>query len=212
MKKIVKLEADGLIKGVYLGNRNKHVYLTNEGIKYTVYDKTYEPVPEELAHDIQVGRIVQDLLCYSKVIDATMYHQIDNKLISPDAVIQMDSDEELFNVAIELELTQKSQTRVKAKFNRYNVSSEFDYCIFISQKETLIKTYQRFLKDLNPELSGKFFFIIMDEFSGFRPILDQMKCFYNGELITVKGLFGTKINDRIPDRLIPNPLRPELNS
>ena len=196
MKKILKLESDGLIKGTYLGNKNKHVYLTDLGIKFTVFDKTYEPSPEELAHDLQVGRIVQELLSYSKIREATMYHQIQDNYINPDATVLMENDDETYNVAIELELTQKSQSRVKAKFNRYGVSADYDYCIFLSHKRTLINTYQRYLGEFKNYLSEKFFFILIDEFDGFKPILNQMKCFHRGQMIDHNGLLGSKTGDR----------------
>lgn len=201
MKKISKLQADGLVKSVYLGNRKKHVYLSEFGIQLTPFDKTYEPVPEELTHDLQVGKIVQEFPSYPNVVEATMNHQISDNHVSPDATMLINKKNKTFVIAIELELRQKSRTRVKSKISRYNVSQDYDYCLFISQKENLLNTYQRFLSEYTENFRKKFFFVQIEEFSGFKPILNEMKWTHKSNIIRHENIIGKKsTSDLCADR------------
>ena len=65
--KVNKLQKDGIVASKFLGTRNKYVYLTERGIAHTSFDKTYEPVSEEITHDLLVGKVAQELSKYSKV-------------------------------------------------------------------------------------------------------------------------------------------------
>lgn len=190
--KIKYLEKLGIVKGIFVGNKKKHVYLTDIGIQFTRHDKTYEPIETELLHDLLTGKILHELMNYSGVIDVTMYHQLNDYHINPDGVIRVFNDGEEFTIAIEVELNQKSQKRVKEKYSKIGKSQDYDYCFFISNKEKLINTYKRYLSEMEEEVRNKIMFIEKENLSSSNVNLLESKCFYLGEEVDLVSMLGKK--------------------
>ena len=187
------LETQGVIESKYFNNKLKYIFLTDLGLKYTGADQTFSPKEEELTHDIICSKVVQELFKYSNVIDANMYHQIKRSGLNPDAELIIQKENE-YKVALEIELTQKSQRRIKAKFEKYAGSAELDYCVFITNKQRIIDTYSRFLREMKEPIQEKFFFVFGENLLGVNRILDNSQCSYQGEKVPMESLFGKKID------------------
>ena len=106
-----------MVKSVNLGRKRKHVYLSNTGIKFTNYDNTYELTDECMNHDVIVGTALRAFLKYPNCYNGRMFHQIVENNISPDAVLSGEKGGNEYELAIEVELTQKSSRRVKSKYS-----------------------------------------------------------------------------------------------
>ena len=189
LKKVRTLETHGLIKGVLLGRKNKHIYLTNKGLKYTGHDYTYEICDENLTHDLIVSRVLKTLLTHESFIDGKMFHQIAVDKIFPDAEVKACKNGELYKLALEIELTQKEQSRVKEKYRRYASGCNFTYGVFITNKTTLFKTYCRYLQEMKEDIQEAIILILDKQMTATKFNYEKSECFYLGTSVSFAQLF-----------------------
>jgi hypothetical protein len=189
LKKVRILETHGLIKGVLLGRKNKHIYLTNKGLKYTGHDYTYEICDENLTHDLIVSRVLKTLLTHKSFVDGRMFHQIAVDKIFPDAEASACKNGELYKLALEIELTQKEQSRVKEKYRRYTSGSIFTYGAFITNKRTLFKTYCRYLQEMKEDIQEAIILILDERMTATKFNYEKSECFYLGKSVDFSQLF-----------------------
>ncbi|GEM_PF-1306982 len=193
-KKVRKLEAHGLIKSVLLGKKSKHVFLTNKGLTYTPYDHTYEISDENITHDIIVGKVLKELIAMPQFIDGRMFHEIAVEHLLPDAQVVGVKNKETYKLAVEVELTQKSQSRVKEKYRRFGRDNNFNYAFFITNKETLFKAYKRYLLEMNSATQEAIILMLNKSLSVSNLEIEKGQCFYNGIETSFDGLFSDKNN------------------
>mgnify|MGYP001609354658 CR=1 FL=1 len=189
LHKVQKLERHGLIRGVLLGRKNKHVFLTQKGIKYTPYDTTFEISNENLTHDLIAARVLRDLLNYKGFKEGRMYHQITSDKLLPDAEIIGAKNGETYRMALEVELTQKSQDRVKEKFRLYGNGQGFSYALFITNKETLFNTYKRFLLEMKADVQDGVILLLDKSLSVTKFSYARAECFFMGKTMCFEDLF-----------------------
>ena len=189
LKKVRTLETHGLIKGVLLGRKDKHIYLTNKGLEYTGHDYTYEICDENLTHDLIVSRVLKTLLTHKSFVDGRMFHQIAVDKIFPDAQVTAHKNGELYKLALEIELTQKEQNRVKEKYRRYASGSVFTYGVFITNKETLFKTYCRYLQEMKEDIQEAIILILDKQMTATKFNYEKSECFYLGKNVSFAQLF-----------------------
>lgn len=189
LKKVRTLETHGLVRGVLLGRKNKHIFLTNKGLKYTPYDYSYEICDENITHDLVVGKVMKELIKLPQFVDGKMFHQIPIEKIYPDAEVIGSKNKENYRLALEIELTQKSETRVKEKFRRYGREEVFNYVLFITNKESLYKAYKRFLEDMNSEIQEAIILMLDRNMSVTKFNYDSSLCLYMGQETEFSTLF-----------------------
>ena len=189
-KKVRKLEDFGLVKSVNLGRKRKHLFLTNSGIKFTQYDQTYELCDESLSHDVIVGNVLRSFLGFPNFVNGRMFHEIPDNDLAPDALVTGIKTKREYELAIEVELTQKSSTRVKSKYSRYLRSKSFDYCIFITNKEGLFRTYKRFLGEMNTDVQSKIILMYAPDLSPNEFSFYASECHFKGQTKKFEEIFG----------------------
>lgn len=189
LKKVRTLESHGLIKGVLLGRKNKHIYLTSKGLEFTGHDYTYEICDENLTHDLIVSRVLKTLLDHKSFVDGRMFHQITVDNIFPDAEATVHKKGEIYKLALEIELTQKSQNRVKEKYRRYASGNVFTYGVFITNKESLFKTYCRYTEEMNEEIQEAIIIILDKHMTATKFNYENSECFYLGMKTSFSHLF-----------------------
>ncbi|OFZ38153.1 MAG: hypothetical protein A2504_17000 [Bdellovibrionales bacterium RIFOXYD12_FULL_39_22] len=155
LKKIQKLEQTNFIKCTYLGNRAKYFYLSSKGIKLVGVENGYEMADENLAHDIITGVVLRGLQAFKTFTDGQMLSHDGASKVNADAKIIGIKDENKFKIDLEIELTQKSKNRIQTKFARHAMSSESDYCFYITNKLGLYKSYCSYLSSMSEK--GKAF-------------------------------------------------------
>lgn len=191
-KKIRFLENLGIIKSVNIGKNIKHIYLSNKGLQYTPFDNSYEISEDNLNHDLTVSNTLKTLLKYKCFKNGKMFHQITQDEIYPDAMLEGIKDEMSYKLALEIELTQKSQQRVKEKFIKYSNSKFFDYALFLTPKDSLSKAYKNFLKNMSEEIQET---IIISHDENLGPLnsnFEKAKCYYMNEEVSFSDVFGIK--------------------
>jgi len=187
--KVKTLEKEGFVRSVNLKRKRKHIFLSNKGIQLTGHDNTYEITDESLGHDILVGTALRSLLENDLFLDGRMFHEVDESDINPDAVITGSKDSLTYELAIEVELTQKSSSRVKSKYSRYFRSKSFDYCLFITNKESLYKAYKRFLGEMTKEVQGKIILMHTEKLRPDQFIYEGEQCYFKGEDKNFEDIF-----------------------
>lgn len=192
LKKVRQLEISGLIKGVSMGGKEKYIYLTNKGLQYTGHDHTYEISESNLTHDIIVGRVLKQLLKMDQFIDGKMFHQVADFDVFPDALISGVKNDSTYKLALEIELTQKSEPRVKEKYRRYGRNTVFNYALFITNKWTLYNTYKRFLLEMNQETQAAIILLFDQNLNMKGMNTDNNKCTYLGKETSFSDLFSEK--------------------
>ena len=197
LKKVRTLETHGLVKGVLLGRKNKHIYLTNKGLRYTGHDHTYEICDENITHDLVVGRVLKELIKSPQFIDGKMFHEIPVENIFPDAEVKGVKDNQTYKLALEIELTQKSESRVKEKYRRYGREKVFNYVLYITNKEGLFKTYKRYLEEMNRDIQEAVILMFDKTLSVTSFKRENAKCFYQGKETTFTDLFGESSLEKI---------------
>ncbi len=190
LHKVRKLENHGLVKGILLGKKNKHIFLTNKGLQYTPYDKTYEICDENITHDVIVGKVLKELLRLESFFNGKMFHQIISDKILPDAEIEGQKDGECYRLALEIELTQKSQDRVKGKYRQYARGNVFNYGLFITNKMTLFKAYKKYLEEMKSEIQESIILLYDRKLTEINFDYQSSECFYMGQMTSFKELFG----------------------
>ena len=189
LKKINRLESAGLVKAVFVGNKKKHLYLSQGGIEHTYHNSTSEISQENLRHDLITGMVMRDLLGWSGLTQGRMFHEFDRGCLIPDGELVGVKESKNIKVALEVELTQKSKDRVKEKFGVYCDKSNYDFCLFVTNKESLFKTYQRYLQEMNMEVQAKVLLVLDITLRCSQSNLSEGICFYMGELRKFRELF-----------------------
>jgi hypothetical protein len=189
-KKILKLEKEGLVKSIFVGRRQKHLFLSNKGLEFTPFDSSYEIAQENLNHDLTVAKVLKTFLSYPNFKAGKMFHQIVEDHIYPDALVEGEKNGNKFQLAIEVELTQKEQNRVKQKYIKYAKSNYFDYAIFITHTEALYDAYIKYLREMNREIQSAIILMHDRYLTPYREEFKQALCFYQGKKINFVKMFG----------------------
>jgi len=189
LSKVRKLESHGLVKGVLLGRKDKHIYLTNKGLKFTGYDYTYEICDENITHDLITGRVLKELIKTPYFIDGKMFHEVAIDNLFPDAEVKGIKDNIRYNLALEIELTQKSESRVKEKYRKYGRERNYNYVLFITRKEALFKTYKRYLEEMSSDVQEAVILMIDKNLSVKKFNQEDATCFYQRQITNFNKLF-----------------------
>ena len=171
-----------------IAKKKKHLFLTKKGLEFTRYDYTYEICDANITHDIIVGTVLRKLLKFDFFHNGKMFHQINFEKILPDAEIYGGKKGNFIKMAIEVELTQKDQDRVKSKYIQYGREHYFNYCLFITNKAPLYKTYKKYLESMNLNIQKKIILLWDNELSTINFMPQDLECFYMGKTMPFKDL------------------------
>lgn len=206
--KIRALEANGFIKSLQKGYSRKQVYLTKKGLKLTPYNHLPEQENETLTHDMYVGRILRTLNKLPEFLNPQMEDFVENHFtldnVEPDGSIEYENDDKSWSLALEVELFQKTKSRVKRKYSAY-LRSSFDYVLYFSTKPNLIRNYLNMANDMITDVQKKLIFVSapnlrIDSFN-----IEETHCFHPGtssEFPTFRDLLNSNLfqNSSNPDR------------
>jgi hypothetical protein len=153
-KLITGLEKSGVIKTTRDNQtRRKFVFLTKSGeLQLGSHGSSIGINVDNFDHDSRVSIIAHELLRFDSINEVILEHEIvGDKRIgernphTPDAVIAGQRKGNKFKMAFELELTQKSSSRLKEKFRHYLDTTVYDYILYFFTSEGLLKSYKKFL-------------------------------------------------------------------
>lgn len=162
---------------------------------------------ESLTHEAIVTLLCFELTTYEIFNSVKLPHEITggsydsgiNRL--PDAIIEGLHRNNPFKLALEVELTRKSRTRVQNKVEDYLINSVFDFIFYVFNDKSTFEAYQKFINEIvskpiyqQERRNHEARFIL-----GYAPRLIANKCklneieiFYSGKKTKLESIFGKR--------------------
>lgn len=149
--KIVKnLERKGIINGYRdFFSRKRYIYATELGNDLLLKGGSFSPNHHNLFHDAKMAEIIQQARHFEDFQSFKLEHEIRkfsysdyDKDCYPDALlVKNKGDDQVFDIAIELEITQKSKPRICRKYNNFINSRKYDVAAYFFSDESVWKRY-----------------------------------------------------------------------
>ena len=157
-KLIQRLEKKELLKTKYFDNPpQKLVYLLPDVYKY-FREKDYPVIDSTtLGHDAIAASLASKFSKLDYVNSVEMAHEFSNsqnwnkaKMLDPDVVLYIEKKRK-YTVAVEIELSKKCISRLREKFLRYKSSDYYDFVIYITNNEEVLRSCLKRLNELVKE-------------------------------------------------------------
>ncbi len=135
-------------------SKKKFVYLSPKGEKYLALGNNPCAISSEtLVHDIKVTEISKALFDQGLVDQIDLEHQILDKRnfkttykVIPDAILHFSKNSFNYRIAMELELTRKSNARIIEKVRQYNSSEYYHYLMYLFPSMKLMEKYNEVIR------------------------------------------------------------------
>lgn len=178
-------------------NKKKYVYLSSLGEReLSPEEKTNSLSKDTLIHDILVSDFTKVLVSKGWMDHVTLEHELNNKKgfkvnykIIPDALLEGEKNKTKFNMALELELSRKSNQRIVEKAKLYESSSYYNYVLYVFSKNSMMLKYKEVIGEAISDLSRKFIFFSLEDLNNLDFSVEQKNgCFKNKE-VSLKEIF-----------------------
>lgn len=152
-RNVRKLEKYKYLKSTKGRKGQKFLVLTSLGSKFTCFDAFYDDTHSGMFHDLVATRVLKTLKREPIFVGAYCTTGIQTSTKSPDGEITfVKSDDKRYTLAIEIELTQKSKSRIREKFGYYaNYCNEYKHAIYVFNKRSTFESYKNVLGECNDE-------------------------------------------------------------
>lgn len=187
--RVRRLEKEGLINSVLGSNKRKYLSLTNEGMKFspTAFESSD---PATFNHDL-ISSTVASTLLRKDIFEFVERRLSDECLdLEPDGYLKGKKLEQVYLMALEIELTQKSKKRVTEKFNKYSECNDFDYCLYLTNKRSLYNSYCKILDSLEEKVREKIIIAIDEKLSPTCFRYKDTNCYFQGKELHLNNLLG----------------------
>ena len=191
-----QLEKGGVLKSYRKpGGGRKYIYLTPLGERLMGLGEAPTSITTEtLLHDLRASELARELLSRGWIDSVSLEHELHNKRqfgssgrIVPDAHLEGSKSGKRFKIALEVELTVKSHSRVEEKIRHYQSQSFYDYCLYFFPKISHLENFQEFVTTrIGPEVSKRLMCFCWDWGSP----LNESKGYFKGQSMTLKELFA----------------------
>jgi hypothetical protein len=145
--------------------KEKYLYLEIEGIKYLGLEGVPLIKREQRYHDALVVKISRYLnqfnFCKEVYLDTEIQKMMTRYDRIADASFVGIKEDNEFNMAIELELNQKSRDRIKKNFEFYSSSSHFNYALYVFYKSSTFNSYKKVVNELS-EVARKRIILLLE--------------------------------------------------
>lgn len=197
-KKIQYLVNQNLLHYKTLYKGKKYFYLSEIGLSFTNYTRTFMPIEDSLTHDLICFDVVREFLKFKNIIDGGLEYKEHYNTI-PDGYICGLNNNNLFTFALELELTQKSKKRVQEKFLNY-YHSDFNYVLYITNKKAVYYKYQDYLTEMNTEIQKKIIFYLDTSIRVKSAKINKESTLkFKSQDIKIEDFFGVKKENYLPE-------------
>lgn len=180
-------------------NRKKYVYLSSFGEGQLSLTENPSSVSKEtLIHDIKVSEIGKSFIDLGWMNSIQLEHELHNKRnfritykIIPDALLEGIKNGVNFKVALEVELSRKSNPRILEKARQYAASTYYNYVMYFFSKRNFMEKYIEIIKNGVSEEDFNRFMFFFDETMGMSPTdLIEMQGFFKGRGVKLSEVFG----------------------
>jgi len=196
MKKLERLEKVGLVNSITKERSKKFYYLTDMGKKFSCGTSTFGVDAEYLTHETATSSFLWELLKYPNFINGNELLLVGQNKLDPDAVVKGKINSQEYSLAIEIELTQKSIKRINEKFRRYGTQTIFDYTVYVTHNQTLLKSYQRALDLLGKKEKAQIIFLYDENLIDGKLNLNKSLCFYQNNKVNFLKLLKADMGNK----------------
>ena len=154
-RRVKRIEQFGLVRSIVGSRGLKYLLLTQEGSTLAHFKSPYLESDTELTHDLIVSRLLCDLLDFPNFHTGHIVHSGENLNPEPDALIHASKNGTPYRLALEIELHQKSNKRVREKFARYVATADCDYVLYVMNKPDVFHSYQAITIEMDKNISQK---------------------------------------------------------
>lgn len=210
MQRLVKrLENDGILKSfIHKLSNKKYIQLTRSSYK-EMTDQSWNINEDIKMHDAIVSTLLykfslEDIVSLTKMNyqNPSFNQTIFSHGIDPDGMIRAERKNNVFNIAIEIELTRKNSTEIFKKYKRYHENTSFEWVIYFFKNmktlETYFKYYNEFRDLSNIEMLGsQVLFCYSDKLAS--NAFSPLECYWkhpDGSDSNLSNFFITKVNVR----------------
>lgn len=203
---IKNLESKKLIKSAHYNGLAKIIYPSSELATLTKVQAILFQ-EESLSHEAMVTLVCCELMTWEIFISNKLPHEItQGKYDSgirrlPDATFDGINKGKAFKLALEMEVSRKSKTRVQNKIEDYLSNNVFDFVFYIFNDRFIYEGYKRILEDyLNQpqhihrknESSAKFILGFKKDIISTKFKLEQLEIYYQGKITTLDKILGKR--------------------
>ena len=160
-EKVRTLEGHGYLRGNLKKRTGKHITLTEKGfssIGLQNFDLVVNP-----DHDLLCTRVIMDLLATGFFLSGRVPKSGEYEM-DPDGVLSFKKKPDVFTVAVEVELTQKSKSRIVEKFKKY-AKEKFAKALYVFNNKQIFNSYQKILKEQDECVRDKIILTIDENLS-----------------------------------------------
>lgn len=151
--------------------KRKYVYLSPVGEK--IMNEGGRPLginKENFFHDARLADLMRELIKIPTFSNFLFEHEIIDKSFLrnvrhiPDALLIGRKKNVEFKLAVELEVTRKSFSRIEEKVRFYLDEGEYDYVVYFFVSKRIKEAYENFLIErFKDSVKDRFFFFVLDE-------------------------------------------------
>ncbi|PIP96127.1 MAG: hypothetical protein COV37_07710 [Bdellovibrio sp. CG11_big_fil_rev_8_21_14_0_20_39_38] len=179
-------------------NRKKYVYLSPFGEGQLSLTENPSSVSKEtLIHDIKVSEIGKSFVDQGWMNNVQLEHELHNKRnfrvtykIIPDALLEGAKNGVSYKVALEVELSRKSNQRIVEKARQYVASTFYNYVLYIFSKRNYMEKYIEIIRSsVSSEEFNRFLFFIDETMSANPTDLIEMEGFFKGKTVKLSEVF-----------------------
>ena len=190
-RRVKKLEEMGFLKGFYERRKRKYLTLTEQGSALSIFE-TSGNFSENINHDLLCTAVIQSLLKF-KLFDSGNTTKTFTSKTQPDGVIHARRYGVEYTLAIEVELHQKTEERVRKKFVQYSEEEVFNHVLYITNKRSVFDSYRKIIMEMRKEIREKIIFGL--DTGLFLSEHDYQDSIYwmDGEFLSFQKLFGEEV-------------------
>ncbi|HAZ12961.1 MAG: hypothetical protein A2X86_09235 [Bdellovibrionales bacterium GWA2_49_15] len=198
-KIVAKLEKNLLLDSFTNSWSNeKFVYLSPNGLKALGENERGLGINRDTRfHDSIVSKVARFFAGYSFVKDVYLDFQIKDAfpLLErvPDCLL-VGALKSPFKMAIEVELTQKSQERVTQIYRTYSDSKVVNQILYITDKQSIFDAYKEYFNQGGELIKEKFLFLLTKDLSKGRCDLKNEPVYFRGSMTSLSKIFGNPMH------------------
>lgn len=203
-----KLEAAQLVKA-WLDpiSKKKFLYLTSFGEKVISDGENPSSIQDDnLSHDIKTTSFVKELLDAGWISKGELEHNLTNKAnfhtshkLIPDAVVYFNKNGFEYKMAIEIELTRKSNTRIIEKIKQYFAEEHYHLVSYVFPTASLMEKYRNVLLDnFGDAFFKKIILLHHAPLVTTASVLNEIKGVYQGKEVFLRELLSKNQSANTP--------------
>ncbi len=151
-KRVKKLEDFGYLGSIYFQSYRKYLYLTEKGLKEAGLERAWPINKDILHHDIIAVNVFSYFLGQVGIKNGNINLDRAGADKRPDCYLTLKPNTKNINtLAIEVELTQKSYTRIDDKFLDYLKGESYDLVLYLFQKAATFDAYKKTLEHIDSQ-------------------------------------------------------------